>query len=45
MQPNLSARLITITQAVQKINEDRPTINALQKARRLAEKQKTFATP
>jgi hypothetical protein len=29
----------------QKINRDRPTINALQKARKLAKKRKTFATP
>ena len=44
-QPDSSARLITITQAVQKMNRDRPTISALQKAGRLAEKRKTFATP
>jgi hypothetical protein len=44
-QPDPSTRPITITQAVQKMNGDRPTISALQKAGRLAEKRKTFATP
>jgi hypothetical protein len=44
-QPDPSARPITIAQAVQKMNKDRPTINALQKAGRLAKKRKTFATP
>jgi hypothetical protein len=44
-QPDLSARSITIAQAVRKMNGDRPTISALQKAGRLAEKRKTLATP
>ena len=39
---NISEKLITISQAVQKMNGNRPTIRALQKAGRLAEKQKAL---
>ena len=39
---NMSEKLITIGQAVQKMNSNRPTIRALQKAGRLAEKQKAL---
>jgi hypothetical protein len=36
---------ISIGQAAQKMNGDRPTINALQKAGRAAENRKAFVTP
>lgn len=39
---NMSEKPITISQAVQKMNGNRPTIRALQKAGRLAEKQKAL---
>ena len=44
-QPYTSAKLITIAQAVQKMNRDRPTIHTLQKAGRIAEKRKALVTP
>ena len=36
---------ITIGQATQKMNRDRPTIHALQKAGRAAENRKALVTP
>ena len=41
---NMSEKLITIGQAVQKMNSNRPTIRALQKAGRLIEKQKVLVS-
>jgi hypothetical protein len=37
--------VVTIPQAVRKMNGDRPTISALQKAGRLAERRMTLPTP
>ena len=39
---NISEKPITISQVVQKMNSNRPTIRALQKAGRLTEKQKAL---